>query len=73
MVAQDGKEIEEVEEMSNRRRRHIYLVQVSKVKREAKKQWSNPIVYKSALSEHCKVFGIPRYSGTRYRGERRWK
>ena len=59
--------------MSKQRKRHIYLVQVNKVKRQTKKQWSNPIVYKSALSKHCKVFGISRYSGTKYRGERRWK
>ena len=58
--------------MSGRRRRHIYLVQVSKVKRKTKKQWSDPIVYKSALSKYCEIFGMPRYSGTKYRGERRW-
>lgn len=59
--------------MSRQRKKHIYLVQVNKVKRKAKKQWSNPIVYKSELSGLCEIFKIPRYSGTRYRGERGWK
>ena len=59
--------------MSRQRKKHIYLVQCNKVKRKAKKQWSNPIVYKNELSSICEILKIPRYSGTRYRGERRWK
>ena len=42
--------------MSRQRKKHIYLVQVNKVKRKAKKQWSNPIVYKSELSSICEIF-----------------
>lgn len=59
--------------MSRQRKKHIYLVQADKVKREVKKQWSNPIVYKRELSSICEMLKIPRYSGTKYRGERRWK
>lgn len=59
--------------MSRQRKKHIYLVQFNKVKRKAKKQWSNPIIYKSELSSICEILKIPRYSGTRYRGEWRLK
>ncbi len=59
--------------MSKQKRKHIYCVYLGKEKRARKKQWSDPLIYKTELSHICGALGIPRYSGTRYRGERRWR